>query len=116
MPEHCQRPDSRAGSPFLWECTYRKLPKQERGGIKRSMPAKRKVSPGRVALRIEIPLALFEKISDFRFEQRLETRGHAIRALLTAGLNALAKPAQPPQPHKLVPYAGQDVREKSILG
>ena len=45
-----------------------------------------------VALRINCPLPLYEKIGAYRHEARHETRAQAMTTLLAAGLAALAKP------------------------
>jgi hypothetical protein len=82
-----------------------------------------------MAVRVEIPLALYEKISIYRRECRYETRSQAVIALLAAGLNAATKPSTPQQfaskileatasppdrSRKLVPYAGKDARENGL--
>jgi hypothetical protein len=68
--------------------------------------------------RVELPPYLCEKVCAYRHEARLETRAQAVRALIAAGLAALAKPPTPPpqpdRPRKLVPYVGADPREKSL--
>ncbi len=63
-----------------------------------------------VSIRINCPLGLYEKISEYRHLARHETRAQAMVTLLAAGLAALAKPASVPPPVKsgLVPFAGSE--------
>ena len=77
------------------------------------------LKPSIISLRVKVPLALYEKVSTYRFEARHESRNQAALALLAAGLAALAKPpalpvSQPPARSKRVAFAGKDVRERSL--
>ena len=79
--------------------------------------SKRKVKPGRVPLRVEFPLAVWEQVSESRHAARHETRTQALLALVAAGLAALSKHAAavpaPARPRKLIAFAGADKAEKT---
>lgn len=74
-------------------------------------PSQRKATPPTVSLRLNCPLALYEKISAYRHEARHESRSQAMITLVAAGLAALAKPPNlppPDRPKQLVAFAGSE--------
>src|SRR5262245_37361556 len=60
--------------------------------IRQAMPK----PPNVVAVRVSIPLTLYERVSEYRHQARHETRAQALTALLAAGLAAMAQPVAVP--------------------
>jgi hypothetical protein len=74
-----------------------------------SSPAQPKAAPSKVALRLNCPRALYERISAYRHDARHDSRAQAMITLLAAGLAALSRSASvspPARPKQLVAFAG----------
>jgi len=52
----------------------------------------KKIVEGTIIFNLSIPGKLLKRIDDYRFEQRFDTRAHAMRYLMAWALNQLHKP------------------------